>query len=189
MIQQTMLVLLVTLVFQKPAGASIILLCIVYLHILVFIMSYGYYYRIEYFKEKKTMYLNFAKKIILPVMVVIPIQNQYLIFIFAIGIFIVEFIIDYSNDLYQKFNRLVFYKILEIMIIILLAIYYIVEVNTKSYSASRAAAIACTMLISFYLIVFVIVELPLGIKEKYFDNKSGNDEVGNVQIGNNEITL
>ena len=46
------------------------------------------------------MYLNFAKKIILPVMVVIPIQNQYLIFIFAIGIFIVEFIIDYSNDLY-----------------------------------------------------------------------------------------
>jgi len=75
-------------------------------------MSYAYYYRIEYFKEKKTMYINFAKKIILPVMVVVPIQNQYLIFIFAIGIFIIEFAIDYSNDLYEKFNRLVLYKIL-----------------------------------------------------------------------------
>lgn len=58
------------------------------------------------------MYINFAKKVILPVMVVVPITHQYLIFIFAIGIFIIEFLIDNSNNVYEKFNRLVLYKIL-----------------------------------------------------------------------------
>jgi len=83
MVQETCLVLLVTLVYVTPVSSGIIILCILYLHILVFIMSFSYYYRIEYFKTKKIMYISFAKKIILPVMVVVPIQYQYVFFIFS----------------------------------------------------------------------------------------------------------
>jgi len=45
-----MLVLLVTLVYQVPVNTSTIALSIAYLHILLFVMTYCYYYRIEYFK-------------------------------------------------------------------------------------------------------------------------------------------
>ena len=88
MIQETCLVLLVTLVYVTPVSAGIIVLCVIYLHILIFVMSYSYYYRIEYFKTKKIMYVSFAKKIVLPVMVVVPIEYQYVFFIFA-GAFLV----------------------------------------------------------------------------------------------------
>lgn len=89
-------------------------------------MSYAYYYRVEYFKDKKVMYINFAKKIILPVMVVVPIRFQFLFFLFAAAIIVVEFIIDYLNELYSKFSRLGLYKGLEILTVVLLIIYYIV---------------------------------------------------------------
>lgn len=164
-----MVVLLVSLVLRKPVGVNIIILCVLYLHILVFIMSYGYYNRIEYFKDKTIMYITYAKKIILPVMVVVPITNQYLIFIFAFAILALEFYIDYSNRLYEQLSRLLIYKLLEIVTVLLLLIYYIVEVNSRSYSASMAASIACTLLLAAYLACFVVIELPLGIKQKYFD--------------------
>lgn len=69
-----MVVLLVTLVYA-PTTAIIITLCTIYLHILLFVMSCAYYYRVEYFKDKNILYINFAIKIILPVMVVVPIQK------------------------------------------------------------------------------------------------------------------
>lgn len=73
MVQETCLVLLVTLVYVTPVSPGIIVLCVIYLHILIFVMSYSYYYRIEYFKTKKVMYVTYAKKIVLPVLVVVPI--------------------------------------------------------------------------------------------------------------------
>lgn len=42
------MVLLVSLVFRL--NKVIIILSIIYLHILIFTMSYAYYYRVEYFK-------------------------------------------------------------------------------------------------------------------------------------------
>lgn len=57
------------------------------------------------------MYINFAKKIILPVMVVVPLKYQYLFFLFAFIFLLVEFVFDYINGLYLKFNRLAVYKI------------------------------------------------------------------------------
>ncbi len=73
-------------------------------------MSYAYYYRVEYFREKNVMYVNFAKKIILPIMVVVPLKYQFLLFLFAAVTIVVECIIDCYNGLYKKLNRLAFYK-------------------------------------------------------------------------------
>ncbi len=64
-------------------------------------MSYSYYYRIEYFKDKKIMYLTYAQKIIMPVMVVVPIEYQYVFFIFAAAFLIIEFVFDSINGLYK----------------------------------------------------------------------------------------
>ena len=111
MVQQTCLVLLVSLVYVTPVQAGIVILCVIYLHILVFVMSYSYYYRIEYFKTKKIMYITYAKKIILPVMVVVPIQYQYVFFIFAAAFLVIEFVFDNMNNLYKKFNRMAVYKV------------------------------------------------------------------------------
>ena len=44
-----MVVLLVTLVYEVPVSKTIIALAVIYLHIMVFVMSYCYYFRIEYF--------------------------------------------------------------------------------------------------------------------------------------------
>lgn len=124
MVQETSLVLVVSLVFNLNAAAVIV--SIIYLHILVFVMSYAYYYRVEYFREKKVMYINFAKKVVLPIMVVVPINYQFLLFLFAAAILIIEIVIDCYNGFYKKFSRLAFYKVLEMLIFILLAICYIV---------------------------------------------------------------
>jgi hypothetical protein len=72
------------------------------------------------------MYINFVKKVILPIMIVVPLKYQFLFFLFAALVLVVEFIIDSYNGLYQKFSRLVFYKLLEGLIVALLIIYYIV---------------------------------------------------------------
>jgi hypothetical protein len=48
MAQETSLVLVVSLIFNLNAAAVIV--SIVYLNILVFVMSYAYYYRVEYFR-------------------------------------------------------------------------------------------------------------------------------------------
>lgn len=163
---------MVTLVYVTPVNAGIIALCVIYLHILVFIMSYSYYYRIEYFKEKKIMYLTYAQKIIMPVMVVVPIAYQYVFFIFAAAFLILEFIFDYQNQLYQSFNRLALYKVTEALTVIMLIIYYIAETNADSLSSSKAAAIACTFIMIINLFFFVAVEIPMSIKEKYFSDNS-----------------
>ena len=127
-------------------------------------MSYSYYYRIEYFKTKKIMYITYAKKIILPVMVVVPIQYQYVFFIFAAAFLVIEFVFDNMNNLYKKFNRMAVYKVVEMFTVFLLFIYYIVERSAKSYSSSRAAAITCTFVMVVNLFIFVCVELPISIK-------------------------
>lgn len=69
------------------------------------------------------MYINFAKKIVLPVMVVVPIRNQYIFFLFAGVILVTEFIIDCYNGLYKSMNRLAVYKVSEILSVFLLIIY------------------------------------------------------------------
>ena len=115
-----------TLVYVTAVSASIIVLCVIYLHILTFIMSYSYYYRIEYFKTKKVMYVCYAKKIALPVMVVVPIEYQWVFFVFAGAFLLVEFVCDYVNGLYRKFNRLAVYKVVEMVTVLMLIIYYIV---------------------------------------------------------------
>ena len=111
MIQETMLVLLVTLVFVTPVSAGIIVLSIIYLHILIFCMSYAYYYRVEYFRDIKVLYINYAKKVVLPIMIVVPIRVQWLFFLFALIIVTIEFIIDLYNGLYQRLRRLCIYKV------------------------------------------------------------------------------
>lgn len=72
------------------------------------------------------MYLTFAHKIILPVMVVVPIKYQYVFFIFAIFFVILEFVFDRMNGLYQSFNRLAVYKVCEAICVLVLTVYYIV---------------------------------------------------------------
>lgn len=99
--QETMVVLLVTLVYQTPVSKAAVALGIIYLHVLVFVMSYCFYYRVEYFSEKKIMYLSFAQKIILPVLVVVPIRYQFVFFIFAIIFVILQYTFDRINGLYH----------------------------------------------------------------------------------------
>lgn len=122
------------------------------------------------------MYINFAKKVVLPIMVVVPLRYQFLFFLFAAVIIVVELLIDCYNGLYKKFSRLAFYKVLELLIVVLLIIYYLVEQTGGKYSSSRAAAIACTFVIAFYLFVFVAVEVPIGIKERFFSKKNNRKD-------------
>ena len=110
------------------------------------------------------MYINYAKKIILPVMVVVPLKYQYLFFLFAFIFLVVEFIFDYINGLYLKFSRLAVYKVAEVLTVVLLIIYYLVEANQDNYASSRAAAITCVFILAVNLFLFFVVELPLSIK-------------------------
>jgi hypothetical protein len=125
MAQETSLVLVVSLVFNLSAASVVV--AIIYLHILVFVMSYAYYYRVEYFREKKVMYINFGKKVVLPIMVVVPIKYHYLLFFFAAAVLVIEIIIDCYNGFYKKFSRLAFYKVLEMLVFILLVTCFVVE--------------------------------------------------------------
>lgn len=93
----------------------------------------------------------------LPIMVVVPIKYHYLLFLFAAATLVIEFIIDYYNGFYRKFSRLAFYKAVEILIFILLVTYYVVEYSLKTFSPSKAAAIACTFCMAFFLFLFVAV--------------------------------
>jgi len=72
------------------------------------------------------MYLTFAQKIIMPIMVVIPIKYQFIFFAFAIGFVIAEFIFDKINGFYDSFSRLAIYKIVEAMTVLGLTAYFIV---------------------------------------------------------------
>jgi len=61
--------------------------------------------------------------------------------------------------------------------VLILIIYYIVEKHAGNYSSSRAAAIACTFVMVFNLFVFICVEIPVSIKEKYFSGKVDESEI------------
>lgn len=122
------------------------------------------------------MYINFAKKVVLPIMVVVPLRYHFLFFLFAAVIVVVEFLIDCYNGMYKKFSRLAVYKVLELLIVVLLIVYYLVETTGGKYASSRAAAIACTFVMAFYLFVFVAVEVPIGIKERFFSKKNNQKD-------------
>jgi hypothetical protein len=47
----------------------------------------------------------------MPVMVVVPINYQYVFFIFAVAFVVLQFVFDNLNGLYRKFNRLAVYKV------------------------------------------------------------------------------
>lgn len=123
------------------------------------------------------MYLSFAQKVVLPIMVVVPLKYQYVFFIFAAGFLVLEFLFDYINGLYKQFNRLAVYKVVEAVTIIMLIIYFLVEKHGGSYSSSRAAGITCTFVQALNLFIFVAVEVPVAIKEKYFPSKEVDEEI------------
>lgn len=117
------------------------------------------------------MYINFAKKVILPIMVVVPLKYHYLLFLFAGAALLIEFVFDCYDGFYRKFSRLAFYKIIEALVFILLLVYYLVETSGSRSSPSKAAAIACTFVMAFFFFIFVVVEFPISIKERFFNKK------------------
>lgn len=122
------------------------------------------------------MYLTFAQKIIMPVMIVVPIEYQYVFFIFAVVFLILEFVFDKYNGLYRSFSRLAIYKVVEMLTVVILTVYFIVERKGQSMSSSKAASIAGTFVMILNLLIFAVVELPMSIKDKYFPSKTVNDE-------------
>lgn len=103
------------------------------------------------------MYLTFAQKILMPIMVVVPIKYQFIFFALAICFIIVEFIFDKMNGFYDSFSRMAIYKVCEAMTVLSLTAYYIVEKSQQSYSSSKSAATAGTFFIALNLFLFFVV--------------------------------
>jgi hypothetical protein len=101
------------------------------------------------------MYINFLKKVAFPIFVVIPIQYQYVLFIFCMVVYLIETYFDCRNQVYSSLNRLAVYKLFEGLSIVILIVYFGIERSNVSYAASEATSIAVTFVLSLFTVNFI----------------------------------
>lgn len=103
------------------------------------------------------MYVCFAKKIIMPILVVVPLKYQQLFIIFIVAFLIIEIAVDCYNRFYKKFSRLVLYKGVDLLCTILLIVCFAVEYQEYGYGSTRAASIAAVFVLGFNLALFFFI--------------------------------
>lgn len=103
------------------------------------------------------MYVCFAKKIILPILVVVPLKFQQLFILFIVCFLVIEIVVDCYNGFYKKFSRMVLYKGVDILCTILLIVCFAVEHQEYGYGSTRAASIAAVFVLGFNMALFFCV--------------------------------
>lgn len=88
LVQETALAIYASLLFVSPPPSISIAVAVIYLHILLFVLSCAFYYRLDLFQDHRLLYIYFAKKLILPVMVIIPNNYHYLLLVFMAALFL-----------------------------------------------------------------------------------------------------
>ena len=79
------------------------------------------------FPNKLVQFMNILKKAIFPIFIIIPQSFQYALIIFMLVNILFELVYDRLDTLYPMKSRVMFYKVLELCIIILSGICFIVE--------------------------------------------------------------
>lgn len=171
MIQETLVVIMVSLRFNEPMAAETISCSIVYLLMLLFFLVSTFWEPAWFFPNKPTQYICWWRKIGLPVMVIVPINVTYLLVIFLLVFALIESFFDFRSGEFKFLSRITLYKLLELILIILCGAYIGVEMNINGLVSTEVITVFVSIgIIALY--VCWLVEMVLGIKETYFDNQN-----------------
>lgn len=100
------------------------------------------------FSSKKSLYVCLSAKIVLPVLATAPLDYPYLLFLFSWLFLVGWIIIDIYDGLYSSLSRMTVYKVVEILALTMLLVYYLVETNANLLTSSKTASIVTSFIIS-----------------------------------------
>ena len=105
-------------------GIGSLIISIFYFVVLIIFTVNQFMYPISFFRGKAAELNTILGKILCPLFLVLPAKIHYVLFIFLLVFWLVDLGLTYKNRNSNSFNRLLAYKILGILAIILLLVYY-----------------------------------------------------------------
>ena len=145
----------------------------VYCIFLIFFLVSSIAYKLTIFPSPINLFHSFLCKVTYPIFLIIGQPYQYVLFVFMLCNFIIQFVFDICNVSYPLKSRMTVYKGFEFATLLLGAVYYIVEVTVNLESSTRVVGIFLLVVICFGYLAMVVESILAGKKilEKKEENK------------------
>jgi uncharacterized protein YacL len=127
---------------------------------------------LPYFRSSELMNICFAKRLMLPALVVMPYQFSYSLIVFLVGFALIDllFLTKASSTKVRNYA----YSLVELVCIGLLGGFAIADLGNNSSSQASGISIFAAIILVVYLIIF-IVEIALALRKKLKGNKVLNE--------------
>lgn len=129
LIQETSLVIMVSLRFERPISLAAKGIPIVYCIVLLAFLIYIFFNKLWFFANKEVQFIGIWRKIGLPVLTIVPYRITFLIVVFMLLFTIFESFFDFKGGKQKLLSRITFFKLVELIVIILAGAYIITELN------------------------------------------------------------
>jgi hypothetical protein len=125
MIQETQLNIFVGFKSREVSVGGILAAVAYYISLLFFIFNQRLY-PFPFFRSKIAQFIIITMKIITPIFILTAENTHYLLFILLLSLLILDVVLTNKNRNSGTINRLLYYKLYSIGVILLIGIYYVV---------------------------------------------------------------
>lgn len=134
-----------------------------------------FFNQLWFFANKEVQFIGIWRKIGLPVLVIVPYKLTFLIVAFMLIFVILETFFDFKGGKQKLLSRLTFFKLVELIVVILAGAYIITELNRNIELQTNIIRVFLAIgIIAFFVCFFI--ELFFGIIETYFTNNEVKNE-------------
>ena len=167
LIQETSLVIMTSLRFERPIPLAAKAIPIIYCIFLLGFLVYTFFNQLWFFPNRQTQLLGIWRKIGLPVLTIVPYKVTFLIVAFLLGFVILESFFDFKGGKQKILSRITFFKLVELIVVILSGAYILTELSRNIELQTNIIRVFLSIgIIAFFACFFI--ELFFGIIETYF---------------------
>jgi hypothetical protein len=170
MVQETMLVIFASLAYSTNNTAVDYLLAVFYFLSLAFYFFNQCHYPLPIFRNKYSQFLTFLLKVIGPIFVVFPKNNQFVFLIYAFVFILFETIVTTENKDKNSQNRLLIYKFLFLLTYAAIFMYTILENFVQVETLSKVIGVVTLIALGCFVLAF-IMEAFIQVQTQFCDPK------------------
>jgi hypothetical protein len=148
---------------MKASDQAIVAL---YLLSLIFFVINNWFYPFSFFRSKFAQFNIILLKIFIPIFILSPTDVHFLIFVYLTIFLSIDIILTNKNRNNSAINRLLLYKLYSLFIIILMAMYYGLEIGYNNETISHLMGIFTTLSLCGLINIFII-EICIQYKDNF----------------------
>lgn len=167
LIQESITAIFFSLKYGSTSGSSIALIVVYLMALILFIFNH-ISFPLPFFRNKFSQINTILGKILVPGFLLGSTNTHFLAFLFMIITWVLDLIATHKNRNSNSINRLLGYKIVNLLCLMMLTIYYMVDLLANKENISRGIGIFTTIVL-FASIHFFGFEIFIIIRKNTCD--------------------